>query len=204
MPRVMLSLTKRVKRPRPDVRAGLAYARRRFDADLDTALAMSHHPGVFWTWSRFEVSNGKLRSTLPDGLADLVVFVTAVRIGCSWCVDFGASLWERQGLDPAVLTDAVNWRSSSRFDPVARAAFAFAEALTDISADAADDEELDRLADELRRHVGEAGVVEVAYWAALENMRSRFNRSLGLTSQGFSSGEACAVATADAGGRGHR
>jgi hypothetical protein len=46
---------------------------------------------------------------------------------------------------------------------------------------------------DLLHQFGEPGVVELAYLVALENMRSRFNSTLGLTTQGFSSGEACSL-----------
>ncbi len=194
-PRVTLDLDRREQRPGLGVRALLGYARRSYGRDLDNALVLSHHPGIFMAWGRFEMRNQKLDSVLPARLPELVVFVTAVRLGCSWCVDFGASLWEKRGLDRGELTEAVRWRDSDRFDACQRAAFAFAEALSGDPADVGE-ETLDRLADELRGHVGDAGLVEVAYLAALENMRSRFNLCLGLSSQGFSSGEACELAVA--------
>jgi len=83
----------------------------------------------------------------------------------------------------------VRWRTANRFDDDFRAAFRFAEAASS---------ELDQVSDEmvadLTRRFGEAGLVELAYLVALENMRSRFNSVLGLTTQGFSAGEACSLA----------
>lgn len=167
----------------------LTVARRKYGADLDTTLAIAHRPPLLRAWGTFELQNQRLRSVLPDHLADLVVFVSAVRIGCSWCVDFGASLWEAEGLDPGVLRDAARWRDRDAFDEPTRAAFEYAEA---VCADpvAVDDE----LAGRVRESFGDDGLVEITYWAALENMRSRFNHALGLTSQGFSSGEVCELA----------
>ena len=193
MPRVSLDLAARADHPSLLTRFLLAVTRRQYGRDLDTVLALSHRPPLLRAWGRFEMSNARMRSVLPGHLGELVVFVTGVRVGCSWCVDFGASLWERQGLDGATLVEAVDWRNSAGFDAGARAAFEYAEAL---SADpvAVDDQ----LAERVRDHFGEAGLVEVTYWAALENMRSRFNTGLGLTSQGFSSGEACSLALAAA------
>ncbi len=173
----------------------LAVARRKYGADLDTTLAIAHRPPLLRAWGTFELQNARLRSVLPDGLADLVVFVSAVRIGCSWCVDFGASLWEKAGLDPVVVREAVRWRESEAFDAPTRTTFEYAEA---VCADplAVDDV----LARRVQGYFGDAGLVEITYWAALENMRSRFNSALGLSSQGFSSGEACALATSAAAG----
>ena len=44
----------------------------------------------------------------------------------------------------------------------------------------------DEIVADLLHRFGEPGVVELAYLVALENMRSRFNSTLGLTTQGFS------------------
>ncbi|HEY0807510.1 MAG TPA: carboxymuconolactone decarboxylase family protein, partial [Pseudonocardiaceae bacterium] len=48
----------------------------------------------------------------------------------------------------------------------------------------------DQVAD-LTRRFGPAGVVELTYEIAHENMRARMNSALGITEQGFSSGVAC-------------
>jgi len=40
---------------------------------------------------------------------------------------------------------------------------------------------------------GHAGVVELAYQIGLENQRARMNHALGITDQGFSSGDSCRV-----------
>jgi alkylhydroperoxidase family enzyme len=187
MARITLDLKQRDPAPSWLVRFGLAAGRRRYGQDLDTVLAMSHHPGVFFPWALMETAGLRRRSRLPDGLADLVVLVTAVHLGCSWCIDFGAGEWERRGLDQDVVVDAVRWRTADRFDEDARAAFVFAEAASGQLEQVTDD-----MVADLVDRFGEPGMVELAYLVALENMRSRFNAVLGLTSQGFSSGEVAA------------
>ena len=189
MARISLDLDQREQKPPVVIRSALRFARRRYGQDLDAALAISHHPGVFWTWALMEGMEERRRSRLPEHLADLVVLATAVHLGCSWCIDFGSSQWERQGLDPDVIIDVVRWRDADRFTDDERAAFAFAEAA---SGDL--DQVTDEMVADLRRRFGDDGLVELAYVVALENMRSRFNSSLGLATQGFSSGEACALA----------
>lgn len=193
MARIQLDLEGRATRPSFAVRQALGWARRQYGKDVDSALAMSHHPGVFFPWSLMEGAGQRRRTRLPGHLADLVVLVTAAHIGCSWCVDFGSHEWEKQGLDPAVLVEAVRWRTSSSWDEDHRAAFAYAELVS------GDPDELAAVGDDvvadLRRRFGDDGVVELTYLVVLENMRSRFNAALGLTSQGFSSGDACSVAT---------
>jgi len=188
MARITLDLQKRQEKPSLLVRLALAEGRRRYGKDLDTVMAMSHHPGVLWPWAFLEGAGERRRSRLPEHLAELVELVTAAHIGCSWCIDFALSRWEQRGLDREVINDVVRWRNADRFTENERAAFAFAEAT---SGDL--DQVTDEMVHDLRDRFGEAGVVELAFLVALENMRSRFNATLGLSSQGFSSGEACAL-----------
>lgn len=187
MARIPLALQDRTNQPSFLTRRALAYARKAYGGDVDSALAMSHHEGVFWPWTLMEAAGQRRHSQLPQHLDDLAVFVTAVHVGCSWCVDFGASLWEKKGLDPAILREAAQWRSSDIFDADTRAAFGYAEAVSGDMTDVDDD-----MVADLRERFGEAGLVELTYLVVLENMRSRFNKSLGLSSQGFSS-DACAI-----------
>ena len=190
MARITLDLDNREHAPSWLIRAALAIGRRRYGKDLDTVLAMSHNPGVLYPWALMETAGLRRRSRLPEGLADLVVLVTAAHIGCSWCVDFGTYESEQRGLDPDVAVDAVRWRTADRFDDDYRAAFEFAEAASGGQLDQVSDE----MVADLVHRFGEPGVVELAYLVSLENMRSRFNSVLGLTTQGFSSGEACSLA----------
>lgn len=189
MARISLALDQRRHRPSLLIRGALALSRRLYGRDLDSALIMSHHPGVFWPWALMELAGERRRSRLPEHLDHLVVVATAMHLGCTWCIDFGSSRWEQKGLDRDVLPDLVHWPDSDRFDDDTRAALAFAEAA---SGDL--DQASDEMLDDLRRRFGEDGVVELAYLVALENMRSRFNSALGLTSQGFSAENACSIA----------
>ena len=193
MPRISTDPSTFARRPSWATRLALRAARRMMGGDVDTVGAMAHRPGVLFPWSLLEVSAGRSRSVLPEHLGELVTFVVSVRLGCSWCIDFGARLWEDRGLDPAVLRHAVSWRDApgSVFDADARAAFGYAEALS-----AEPLEVTDAMVADLVERFGEDGVVEITFWAALENMRGRFNSALGLTSQGFSSGDACDLAAA--------
>jgi AhpD family alkylhydroperoxidase len=184
-------------RARGMTRLVLLAGRRWLGREADPVGAAAHNSGILWRTLVSGGVNTRRRSVLPDGLAELVTFVTAVDIGCSWCVDFGASVWERKGLDPQILREAVNWRTSDRFDADQRAAFDYAEAVT-----AQPPQVDDAMVADLRARFGDAGVVELTYLIAFENLASRFNSSLGLSTQGFSSGDACALAAAAGGAAG--
>jgi alkylhydroperoxidase family enzyme len=72
------------------------------------------------------------------------------------------------------------WRQSALFSPMERDALEYAEQMT-ITGHRVDDELFARL----RRHFGEAQIVELTAAVALENFRSKFNVPLGIEAQGF-------------------
>ena len=126
--------------------------------------------------------------TLPANVRELAVFWTARTIGCSWCVDFGAMLQRLDGLDVKRLNDIDDYATSPHFTDDERAAIAYADAITTDPHSVTDEQVAD-----LRARFGENGVIELTYQIGLENMRARMNAALGITEQGFNSGDACRV-----------
>ncbi|MGA8251287.1 MAG: carboxymuconolactone decarboxylase family protein, partial [Mycobacterium sp.] len=126
---------------------------------------------------------------LPASVRELAVFWTARAIGCSWCVDFGSMLQRLDGLDVERLKDIDSYATSPAYTDDERAAIAYADAMTTDPHTVTDEQMAD-----LRARFGDAGVIELSYQIGLENMRARVNSALGITEQGFNSGDACRVA----------
>jgi alkylhydroperoxidase family enzyme len=112
-----------------------------------------------------------------------------VRIGCSWCVDFGYYEAHARGMDLAKLAEVPRWQESTVFTEVERRVLEYADAVT-----ATPPTVTDELAAALRSDLGDAALVELTMMVAVENQRSRVNAALGLASQGFS--ESCRVPAA--------
>jgi alkylhydroperoxidase family enzyme len=93
-----------------------------------------------------------------------------------------------EGLDVERLTDIDQYATSPKYTDDERAAIAYANAIT-IDPHSVTDEQVA----DLRRRFGDAGVVELTYQIGVENMRARMYSALGITEQGFSSGDACRV-----------
>ena len=74
-----------------------------------------------------------------------------------------------------------DWRASTLFSPMERDALEYADRVTQVGGAKVDDELFARL----RRHFGEAEIVELTAVIALENFRSRFGPALGIAPQGF-------------------
>lgn len=165
-------------------------SRRRFGAVLDPFAVVAHHPRLLWTVALFEQQLQWSARRLPASLRDLVVYRVATQVGCSWCVDFGTMLQRLGGLDVDRLTEIDSYPNSSRFTELERAALAYADAMT-AQPPQVDDEMVARL----DRELGHDGLVELTVMIAVENMRARCYHALGITDQGFTSGDVCAVPT---------
>ena len=101
-------------------------------------------------------------------------------------MDFGYFEAHSRGVDPGKLAEVPTWRTSDAFSPVERRVMEFAEAAT-----ATPPEVTDEMTLALRADLGDDGLVELTMMVAVENLRSRFNSTLGLSSQGFA--ESCRV-----------
>lgn len=157
-----------------------ALSRRRYGAVLEPLAAAGHNPRVATTYGVLEAGVARWR-TLDPTLSALAVMASAVQIGCSWCVDFGYWESEHGDVDPGKLHDVPAWRESDAYSAVERRVLEYAEAAT-----ATPPTVTDELAAALVDDLGEPAFVELTALVALENLRSRINAALGLSSQGFS------------------
>jgi alkylhydroperoxidase family enzyme len=155
------------------------YSRRSYGVVAEPLAAMGHHPRVLLTDARFETSLARWKRLDPT-LKALAVMASAVSIGCSWCVDFGYWISTQEGVDPVKLRDVPQWRDSDVYTDLERQVMAYAEAVT-----ATPPTVTDEMVAALRQELDDAALVELTMMVAVENVRSRFNSSLGLTSQGF-------------------
>jgi AhpD family alkylhydroperoxidase len=164
------------------------YSRRRFGAVPEPFAVLAHHPRLLWALAMFEAQLVRSARRLPASLRDLAVYRVATQVGCSWCVDFGTMLARLQGLDLDRLTEIDSYATSPRFTELERAVLAFADAMT-----AQPPRVDDGMVAHLDRELGHDGLVELTFMIAVENMRARCFHALGITDQGFSSGDVCAV-----------
>ncbi|KZF03307.1 transposase [Rhodococcus sp. EPR-157] len=148
----------------------------------------ANHPKLFFTSLTQEFAADKASTTLPPSVRELAVYRVAWSLGCSWCVDFGTMMQRLDGLDVDRLKEIGDYVTSPKYTDDERAAIAYADAMTSTPDSVSDGQVAD-----LERRFGRAGVVELTFQIGLENMRARINSSLGITEQGFSSGDACRV-----------
>lgn len=161
-------------------RIGEWMMRRRYGTLLDPVRAMGHHGGVSRAYAMFELRVARWRR-VDRRLKDLAVMIASVKIGCSWCVDYGTWELNMHGIPLEKIRAVPHWRDSDLFSPVERLVMEYAEAMTEDPPGVTDE-----LTAALRRHgFDDEQLVELTMMIALENLRSRFNQAAGLTGQGF-------------------
>ncbi len=170
------------------VRMMYRYAKRHFGEVPEPFAVAAHHPRLLVANAVHEMLLQSASRKLPVNVREIAVFWTARTVGCSWCVDFGSMLQRLDGLDVQRLTDIANYAASPRYTDDERAAIGYADAMTTDPHSVTDEQVAD-----LRRRFGDAAVVELTYQIGVENMRSRMYSALGITEQGFNSGDACRV-----------
>jgi AhpD family alkylhydroperoxidase len=180
--------------PLPPKRAGLltramyGIAKRRYGQVPEPFTVVAHHRKLMVASAIHETMVERASQTLPASVRELAVLWTARQIGCSWCVDFGSMLQRLDGLDVERLKEIDDYATSPAYNDDERAAIAYANAMTTDPHTVTDEQVAD-----LRARFGDAGVIELTYQIGLENMRARVNATLGITEQGFNSGDACRI-----------
>jgi AhpD family alkylhydroperoxidase len=168
-------------------------AKRRYGQVPEPFAVVAHHRPLLIASAMHETMVQRASRTLPASVRELAVLWTARKIGCSWCVDFGSMLQRLDGLDVERLKEIDSYATSPAYTDDERAAIDYADAIT-IDPHTVTDEQVD----DLRARFGDAGVIELTYQIGLENMRARVNATLGITEQGFNSGDACRIPWAEA------
>ena len=95
-------------------------------------------------------------------------------------MDFGYYVSRTNGMDAREAGAGADWRASTVFTPLERKVLEYAEAMT-----ATPPTVTDEMVAGLRADLDDAQLVELTEMISVENLRSRTNSALGLTSQGF-------------------
>ncbi len=163
-------------------------AKRRFGEVPEPFTIAAHHRKLLVANAVPETMLERGSTVLPGGVLERAVFSVARTVGCSWCVDFGSMLMRLDNLDVDRLRHIDDYTTSELFSDDERAAIAYAGAMTTDPHTITDEQ-----VDDLRHRFGDDGVIELTYQIGVENMRARMYSALGITEQGFSSGDACRV-----------
>lgn len=98
----------------------------------------------------------------------------------AFCVDINGATLEKRGVDQVKILALHDWRNSDLFSPRERIALEYTEAVT-----YTDGKITDEIAQGLRAHFDEDGIVELTGLIAFQNLSSKFNAALDIPPQGF-------------------
>ncbi len=178
----------------PETQQTYAWVSQQYGVVPEPLAVLANHPKLLAADIAVETAVGKAATVLPVNIRDLAQYRAAWRIGCSYCIDFGAMLSKLHGLREEQMKEIDDYETSDAFSDDERATVAYADAMTELPTQVTDEQVAD-----LEHRFGRDGVVELTFLIALENLRSRMNSALGATAQGFSSGGACRVPWASEG-----
>ncbi len=95
-------------------------------------------------------------------------------------MDINAAGGSDAGASPEKIAALNNYKEGDLFTEAEKVALELCDRATALPHDVSDE-----FFEQLREHYTEPEIVELAYIAALENFRSRFNRTLRIEAQGF-------------------
>lgn len=189
MPRIPLREAHEVG---PVLRLMYRYARKRFGKVPEPFMAYAHSPRFVTAAGMHEMLVLRAARRLPAELRDLVVHRVATVVGCEWCVDFGTMLAVSAGFSVVRHRELGRYRESDAFTADEKLALEYADAMTAQPMTVDDD-----LVERLRRTFDDGQIVELTYMISMENLRARTNHALGITSQGYTRGDACPLPYAE-------
>ena len=169
-------------------RRGLAKATGRAPEHIVEPLEVyAHLPGLLKAYAGLEQATAKLRH-LDQRLRLLAELKAATFTSCEWCIDLGSNIAHGFGLTDEQLLALPAYRTSPLFTDLEKLVLDYAVGMSSTPAEVPDE-----LFDALRAQLDEVQIVELTHVIALENLRGRFNRALGIGAPGFSEGMVCAV-----------
>ena len=147
----------------------------------------AHHPSLMTAYGGLELAFERSRRA-PKKLKLLAEMKAAAVAGCEWCLDYGSWLSREGGLTEQMLRDLPRYRESDAFSEDEKLVIEYAEGISRSPIDVPDE-----LFERMRARFDGGQIVELTYAAAIENLRARINKALGIESQNYSEGAVCAI-----------
>jgi AhpD family alkylhydroperoxidase len=170
-----------------EIRASYEYLEKRYGKLLEPITVAAHNPEILKAYQSFERGFQKANA-IDRKLRELAVLKAATLMGCAFCIDFGSHESFELGVTREQLMSLHEHRTSPAFSALERLVLDYAVAMSETPPTVDDD-----LFGRIRAEFDDDQIVELTAAIAWENYRSRFNRTLGMTSHGFADAGACAL-----------
>lgn len=173
----------------PYVRTVDFAVRRMFGGSFTSMAINARVPGLVRVQTGMERVFMSRRRATSHRLLELVSLRTALEVGCSFCIDLGASIvTSKHAVSPEQVRALAVHGESGLFTAAEVAALDLAVAMT-ATPPSVDDALMARLGE----HFTEQQIVELAAMIGWENARARANAAFGVESHGFAPADACAI-----------
>jgi alkylhydroperoxidase family enzyme len=156
------------------------FASRRMVGQTPEPLQLVAHNRGYLLPTIFMSRMGTAKTKLDPETRMLASHLVAELNECTWCLDFGNYMGQREGIPGDKLSSVMDHATSPLFSPAERVALAYAEAVTAPGSSVSDE-----LFARLREHYSEQEIVELTVTVAMQNFANRVNIPLGIESQGF-------------------
>lgn len=163
---------------------------RQTDQAIEPVEMYAHVPALLQGYAKLEQATAKLHR-LDKRLHALAELKAATITHCEYCIDMGSAISRQWGLTDQEILALPDYQASPLFSELDKLVLDYAVGMSRTPVDVPDG-----LFELLRQHLDDGQVVELTHHIALENMRGRFNRALGIGPAGFSDGMVCAVPAA--------
>lgn len=147
---------------------------------LEPGLLWGRSPWVFTAVALLYGALDRRSSPLEPALRSLVTVRVSQINHCAFCVDINSATLVKRGVEMNKIGALATWRESSLFSPVERLALEYAEAMTVTGRAVGDD-----LRQTLKSQWDDDTIVELTGLIAFQNLSSKFNAALDVSSQGF-------------------
>ena len=171
----------------PLARFAAWYARRSLGKTPAAIGVTAHSRWVTRGYLGFELGLERA-GALDRRLLELAQLKAASVVGCEYCLDIGTALARATGTTAEQVAEIHRHAESEHFSDADKLLLDYAAAMSRTPVAVTDE-----LFDELRKHFGDAELIELTAAIAWENYRARFNWALDLEPQGFTRGGACAL-----------
>jgi alkylhydroperoxidase family enzyme len=153
----------------------------------DSAAIYAQNPRLLRWFALYDGAVTKAKH-VPDKLHKLAELKAATVVECEFCIDIGSAIARESGLTDAQLLALHDPEPSGLFDADELLVIAYARGMS-LTPTAVDDATVQAL----RARFGDAGLFELTYAIAWENVRARVNSALDIQPGGFSDGKVCAL-----------
>lgn len=152
----------------------------KYGAPLEPSLAWGHSPKLLYGLQAFYRALDRSNSPLPRDLKALVSNLISQKNHCAFCTDISLATLNKLQISEEKIFSLKDYLQSNLFNEKERVALAYAEAMTDSTKRVTGE-----LFSTLQRKYSDREIIELTAWIAFQNMSSKFNSALNVSSQGF-------------------